>query len=50
MDYTVVIQSTIQELETIVKKLLRSGWKPLGGPHFNPLGNIMWYQAMIKEE
>ena len=49
MDYKIVVQTSVEELEVVVKKLLQNDWKPLGSPHFNGLGSKMWYQAMIKE-
>ncbi|MCL2805008.1 MAG: DUF1737 domain-containing protein [Treponema sp.] len=49
MEYTIVVQSNVEELERVVNDLLKNGWKPLGSPQYNHLGNVSWIQAMIKE-
>jgi len=49
MSYTIVIRSEAQELIDTVNDLIQKGWKPLGGPGIKALGDLFWYQAMIKE-
>jgi Domain of unknown function (DUF1737) len=47
MEYTVVRTESASSLAKEVNKLIKDGWKPLGGITVSPGGHYL--QAMIKE-